>query len=165
MFDYCPKCRKPSPDFIDHKKTVCPECGFTLYQNTAAAVAVLVKQKNRYIILRRGREPGKGMLDLPGGFVDPGESAEDSCRREIREELGIKISNLRYICSRPNIYPYKGVTYHTCDMFFTAESGDDVFTRQEDEIDEILLLSKEEIEINQFAFDSIKNLLKDKLGA
>ncbi|MBF9014781.1 MULTISPECIES: NUDIX domain-containing protein [unclassified Oceanispirochaeta] len=163
MFNYCPKCRRPSPDFIDNKKISCPDCGFTIYQNTAAAVAVLVKVEKRYIILRRGREPGKGMLDLPGGFIDPGESAEDSCRREIKEELGVEISNLRYISSHPNIYPYKDVTYHTCDMFFIAECMDKNFVRQEDEIDEILLLDRKEIDIEQFAFESIRILLDEQL--
>lgn len=164
MFEFCPKCRKPSPDYIDNKKIYCPECGFTIYQNTAAAVAVLVKLEKRYIILRRGREPGKGLLDLPGGFVDPGESAEECCRREIREEIGVEISNLQYITSHPNIYPYKDVTYNTCDMFFIAECMDKNFVRQEDEIDEILLLDKKELDIEQFAFESIKNLLKDYLN-
>ena len=159
MFDYCPRCRKPSPAFTKGNKISCPECGFTLYINTAAAVAVLVKCGDRYIILKRGREPGKGLLDLPGGFCDPGETAEESCRREIREELGVEITNLSYFSSSPNIYPYKDVTYNTCDLFFIAECLDEDFSRQEDEVEEILLLEREEIIIEQFAFESIRNLL------
>ncbi len=161
MFAYCPQCRTPDPEFISQRKIHCPSCGYVLYQNTASAVAVLVKLENRYIILRRGKEPGKGLLDLPGGFVDPGESAEDCCRREIREELGIPVENIRYLSSRPNIYPYKGVTYHTCDLLFIAECRSSDFIRQEDEVDEILLLTREELPIDQFAFESTRNFLKD----
>ncbi|MDA3956009.1 NUDIX domain-containing protein [Oceanispirochaeta sp.] len=161
MFSYCPQCQSPHPEFTDNKRTHCLSCGFVLYHNTAAAVAVLVKSGNRSIILRRGREPGKGLLDLPGGFVDPGESAEECCRREIWEELGISVTKLRYISSGYNIYPYKGVTYNTCDLFFIAECCDMNFVRQEDEVDEILLLGKDEIQLGQFAFESITKFLKE----
>lgn len=163
MFLYCPECRRKSPDFTEDKKLSCPACGFEFYHNTAAAVGILVKKENSYIILRRGREPGKGMLDLPGGFVDPGESAQESCHREIREELGVEIKNLQFQDSKANIYPYKSVTYHTCDLFFTAECSDEKFIRQEDEVEEILLLNKEEIDIDQFAFDSVRSFMKDIL--
>jgi len=161
VFTYCPQCRTKGPEFTKNRRIECPSCGFVLYHNTAAAVAVLVKSENRYIILRRGRNPGKGLLDLPGGFVDPGESAEDCCRREIREELGISIENLQYLSSRPNIYPYKGVTYNTCDLLFIAECRSVDFIRQEDEVDEILLLTPEELKIDQFAFESTRNFLKE----
>jgi len=161
MFAYCPHCGTPHPEFTKGCRIHCTECGFVFYHNTASAVAILVKLENRYIILRRGREPGKGLLDLPGGFVDPGESAEEACRREITEELGISVENIRYLSSRPNIYPYKGVTYNTCDLLFIAECRHDDFVRQEDEVDEILLLTLEELKIDQFAFESIREFLKE----
>jgi NADH pyrophosphatase NudC (nudix superfamily) len=164
MFDYCPQCGKKTLQFQDNRKLFCPECGFNLYHNIAAAVSVLVKSKKGYIILKRGKEPARGMLDLPGGFVDPEESAEDACRREIREEIGVEIGSLTFLGSAPNIYPYKGVTYNTCDLFFTAECLEADFRRQEEEIEDILLLRKEEIDIEQFAFDSVKHFLKNHLN-
>jgi NADH pyrophosphatase NudC (nudix superfamily) len=161
MFSYCPQCKSDQLEYTKQKRTHCLSCDFVFYQNTAAAVAVLVKFENRFIVLKRGRNPGKGMLDLPGGFIDPGESAEAGCHREIKEELGISVQNITYVGSGPNIYPYKGVTYTTCDLFFIAECIDTNFVRQIDEVDEILLLTRDEINIELFAFESIRNFLKD----
>ncbi len=164
MFTYCPQCGKESLIFENNRKLHCPECGFSLYHNIAAAVSVLVKSEKGYIILKRGKEPASGMLDLPGGFIDPEESAEEACHREILEETGLRIENLNYLGSAPNIYPYKGVTYNTCDLFFTAECLEADFRRQEEEIEEILFLKKEDIKIDRFAFDSVKYFLNHYLN-
>ncbi|MGL6052408.1 MAG: NUDIX hydrolase, partial [Aeromonas salmonicida] len=71
----------------------------------------------------RGREPGKGLLDLPGGFVDPGESLEAALVRELKEELGLDLGREapRYLGSFANVYPYDDVVYHTCDTVFMLE--------------------------------------------
>jgi len=163
MFQYCPNCAAPSPEFPRNRKIYCPACGFSYYHNNAAAVAVLIAVEDRYILLRRGKEPGKGLLDLPGGFVDPGESAEEACRREVMEEIGAEITDLEYSGSRPNTYPYGGITYNTCDLLFRARCGADSFIRQEEEIQEILLLKKEEISLDGVAFESIRRFLAEEL--
>ncbi len=164
MFQYCPRCSYESPDFLRGRKVSCPSCGFQFYQNTAAAVAVLLEYKEHFVIMKRGREPGKGLLDLPGGFVDPDESAEDACRREIREEIGVEISDLTYRSSCGNTYPYKGITYKTCDMLFTARCESSSFTPQEDEIQEILFIEKDKLSLENFAFDSLKKMVRDFLS-
>jgi NAD+ diphosphatase len=160
MFLYCPHCAAPNPQFLKGKKILCEKCGFQFYHNTAASVAVLIEQEGRYIFLKRGKDPGRGLLDLPGGFIDPGETAEEACKREIMEEIGIPIGNLRFLFSHPNTYPYKGITYKTCDLLFQGKAGGGEFVRQEEEVEEILLLRKEEISLNDMAFPSIRNMLK-----
>ena len=161
MFHYCPNCSYQNPDFLNNRKLVCPSCGFQFYQNTAAAVAVLLELGDRYVIMKREREPGKGLLDLPGGFVDPDESAEEACRREIREEIGVEITDLSYQTSRGNTYPYKGITYKTCDMLFTARCLSDDFTPQKGEIEEILFFPKKELPLDKFAFESQRRMLEE----
>ncbi len=160
MFRFCPHCAAPAPLFLNEKKIMCENCGFQIYHNTAAAVAVLIECGDRYILLKRGREPGKGLWDLPGGFIDPDETAEDACRREIREEIGVEIRDLAYLTSHPNTYPYKGITYKTCDLLFTARCDSEDFIRQEDEIDAIELVQKNSVPLGRFAFKSIENMLK-----
>lgn len=160
MFKYCPNCAAPASSFIDGKKFLCRKCGFQIYHNTAAAVAVLLEWEDKYVLLKRGREPGLGMMDLPGGFVDPDESAEEACHREIKEELGIEIKDLHYIASHSNTYPYKGISYKTCDLFFRAKCSSANFIRQESEIEGVSLVSKDKILPDDFAFESIKTLLK-----
>jgi ADP-ribose pyrophosphatase YjhB (NUDIX family) len=78
----------------------CEACGFELYLNVAAAVAGLIRdERGRLLITVRGKEPGKGKWDLPGGFADPNESAEQALAREIREEVGLEVTAMRYFGS------------------------------------------------------------------
>jgi ADP-ribose pyrophosphatase YjhB (NUDIX family) len=91
-----------------------------LYNNVAGAVAVVIRCGDEIYLTRRNRDPKKGKLDLAGGFVDPKESAEETCKRELFEELqlDIDISNLKYLTSLPNIYQYKEIDYNTIDLFY-----------------------------------------------
>ena len=112
-FDYCPACRtrqnKSDSPFI------CDTCGFTFYQNVACATAAIIENNNKILLIRRNRKPKKGMLDLPGGFVDPNESAEIGLLRELKEELSLEVSEeeLSYFGSFPNKYEYKNTIYNT----------------------------------------------------
>src|SRR5208337_1820480 len=88
IFQYCPRCGKKGFAFDGEKAFNCPVCQFRYYINACSAVAAILVQPDGSIILtRRKFEPRQGFLDLPGGFVDPNERAEDAVRREILEEL------------------------------------------------------------------------------
>ncbi len=70
----------------------CESCDFEFYLNVAAAVAALITdEEGRLLVVVRAEEPRKGMWDLPGGFADPGESAEEALGRELAEELGLVV--------------------------------------------------------------------------
>ncbi|MDX2203929.1 MAG: NUDIX hydrolase [Hyphomicrobiaceae bacterium] len=58
---------------------------------------VVVDGRERVLLIRRGHEPFKGMLALPGGFVDIGEDTESACRRELMEETGVKAGRLTLV--------------------------------------------------------------------
>ena len=122
-FAFCPQCGgKNIETRLGGYKWVCPDCGFDLYCNVASAVGVvIVNAEGKVLFERRAKEPRKGKLALPGGFTSPDESAEESVARECLEETGISPTHIRYLCSFPNDYPYKGIHYKTCDLFFTAE--------------------------------------------
>jgi ADP-ribose pyrophosphatase len=76
-------------------------------------------------LLVRARDPGKGLLGMPGGFVDPEESGEEALHREVFEEVGVKITNTRYLMTAPNRYLYQGVQIPVVDLFFVAQVVDE----------------------------------------
>ena len=119
-FNYCPDCSSKNVAY-DGIKWVCSDCGYCLYNNIAAAVGLLLTVNDKILLFRRTKNPGKDKLGIPGGFVSPDENMEAACRRECREEIGIEVPALSYLCSCPNTYPYKNIVYKTCDVFFTAE--------------------------------------------
>ena len=101
---------------------VCAACNFQLYFNPAVAVAVFIQRDDgRILLIRRANDPGAGLLAPPGGFINIGECAESAVHREIFEEVGIRLSDLRFLCSQPNEYLFDGVTYPVLDLFFTAQ--------------------------------------------
>lgn len=121
---YCPSCGKETLSYIDNHKWSCNECGLSLYNNVAAAVglvAIIKKDNiNHILLVKRGRMPRKGFLAVPGGFVDPGESAEEAAFRECHEEIGLIPKSITYLTSATNNYQYKDIDYVTCDIFFKA---------------------------------------------
>ncbi|MBQ9494722.1 MAG: NUDIX domain-containing protein [Treponema sp.] len=121
-FTFCPLCSSKKINFVDNKKWFCSDCGFDLYHNVAAAVNVIIADKNGFVLFeKRAKEPRKNFLALPGGFVDADEGAEQAAMRECKEEAGLVIQRVTYLCSLPNTYEYKNIVYKTCDTFYTAD--------------------------------------------
>ena len=156
MFNYCPSCGSRDIHFDNIKEFKCEACSFTFFQNVAAAAAAILEYEGKIIVIKRGQEPEKGKLDLPGGFLDPEETAEDGLKREIKEELNIDLVELKYLGSYPNIYRYKGVLYHTCDLFFYCPINTLPADFDRTEIEELVLLDPKEILMDKFAFESTK---------
>ena len=163
---FCPKCGQEKLIWNGVSKFSCSHCDFVLYHNTAAAVAVIIKHGDALFFTVRNQEPGKGKLDLPGGFCDPEESAEETCARELDEELELKIDlkKLRYLGSRPNIYPYKNINYNTMDLFYLYEVAQKFEIKlEESEISAGIWIPKSEIEIDKIAFESQKDFIRNHI--
>lgn len=148
----------------DERSKRCPRCGFTYYLNASAANAALIFNGcGELLVVRRGRDPQKGMLDLPGGFCDFGETAEEGVRREVREETGMEVRAVRYLLSRPNTYEYSGFVVHTVDLFFACEVEGGCEPCAMDDAAEVMWVRPDELHIQDFAFKSIREALGEIL--
>lgn len=160
---FCPKCGNESLNWDGEKKWNCTKCDYVLFHNVAGAVAVVIRCGNEILLTRRNQEPKKGKLDLAGGFVDPKESSEQTCVRELYEEMKIKvdISKLKYLASLPNVYEYKNIVYNTLDLFYEYEIDEKFDADLEiSEISEAVWLKKNEIDSEDIAFDSQRIFLE-----
>lgn len=162
-FKYCPNCKSDNFKFPDQRRFECHDCGMIFYQNIAAAVGIIIEHKEKLLFTIRNKNPKKGYLDLPGGFTDPNETAEETCARELKEELNIKIApqHFKYFTSRPNIYEFKDFSYKTEDLIFTAEFPVETTVELEaEEIQAIKWIDRSEIDITKIAFKSLQSAVK-----
>lgn len=161
ILKYCPACGAESFKFSGSKYFTCGTCGFIYYVNPApAVVAVIESSDGRIVLTRRKFEPRMGYLDLPGGFVDMLESAEEALKREIMEELGISVNSMEFIGTCPNEYVFKGLSYYTCDMGFVCGTDELSDIRPADDVSEALLVRPDEINFSEIGFPSIEKLLR-----
>ncbi len=160
-FRYCPQCGSALFGHHDLRSNMCRQCGFLFYANCASAVAAVITDSEKRILLcTRAEEPQKGMLDLPGGFVEFDETAEEAVRRELHEELGIEVHDVCYLFSRPNRYTYSGYTVHTLDLFFRVTVDDLGDICCADDVKEARFFSANDIDFSMIGFDSMKTALR-----
>jgi ADP-ribose pyrophosphatase YjhB (NUDIX family) len=123
---------------------------------SAAVAAFIVNKAGDLLVCRRGKEPEKGTLDLPGGFVDDNESAEQAVIREIGEELQAKVTESRYLFSLPNRYKYSGLMIPTLDMFFACKLEDITNLKPSDDVADCFFVPLNELKPELFGLESIK---------
>ncbi len=161
VFKYCPYCGASGFKWDGVKMFSCDKCGQRYYINEAAAVVVLIENdKHELLLTVRGRDPFKGMLDLPGGFVDIGESAEDAVRREVKEEMNLDVEELTFFGSFPNRYIFGGIVYFTLDITFVAKVSDFSAIKALDDVESFRFIPLNEIKLEEVGLDSIKEVVK-----
>ena len=157
QFLFCPKCGSGHFEINDCKSKKCTKCGFEYYFNVSAAVAALIlNSKNELLICKRARDPAKGTLDLPGGFVDLEESIEEAIARELKEETGMQITQTSYLFSLPNIYVYSDFQVHTIDLFFRCEVENTEHFTAMDDVTSASFIPLNQIHPEDFGLESIK---------
>jgi len=126
---YCGRCGTATEARAEERVRVCPACKLTAYPKISPAVMALVRRENQILLARSPHFP-RGMFSALAGFVEPGESLEQCLAREVHEEVGITVSNPRYVASQPWPFPNSLMIAFVCDYV----SGD--IQLQEEEIEE-----------------------------
>ncbi len=157
-FHYCPVCGSKDFETNNVKSKKCGNCGFVYYANPGSATAAFIlDEEQNLLVVRRGKEPAKGTLDLPGGFCDMEETVEEGMRREIAEETGLQVDNLKYLFSAPNLYEYSGMGIHTLDMNFLVRiPGVRPAVQAADDAAEALWIPLSAVDPEKFGLTSIR---------
>ncbi len=156
-FGYCPVCGSSHFENDSPKSKKCSACGFEYFMNPAAAVVALItNRRGELLVERRKLEPAKGTLDLPGGFADVLETAEEAVAREVMEETGLKVVGASYLFSLPNTYRYSGLDVQTLDMFFSCKIEDDTALKAGDDAADCFWLAPADVHTEQFGLRSVR---------
>lgn len=138
---FCGRCGTATVIGDGDRSMRCPACGLAAYPRVAPAVIVAVHRDGQLLLGRNGRFTG-GMFSVLAGFVEPGETLEDTVHREIAEEVGVRLERPRYFGSQPWPFP------HSLMVGFTAE-----WASGEIEVD-----GEEIVEAGWFARDHLPDL-------
>lgn len=101
---YCGHCATPMTQLPHERAKRCPKCELVNYPRLSPAIIVLVSRDEELLLARTHRFP-PGMYSILAGFVEPGESLEETVVREVHEEVGIDITDIRYFGSQPWPFP------------------------------------------------------------
>lgn len=155
-FRFCPQCGREGLEVRQVRSLNCPACGFRYFINSATAVGGFIFHGDKIILTVRGEDPQKGKLDLPGGFVEFDEAADDGLRREILEELGIAVTDLAYLGSAPNDYLFANVLYKVTDIYYTCRADDISGMAAHDDVAGYCLVDPFSVDIAELAFPSVR---------
>lgn len=130
---FCGRCGATTETIPHDRAKKCPQCGLSQYPRLAPAIIVLVQRLTRednFLLLARNQRFPPGLYSVVAGFVEPGETLEMCVRREIKEEVGIEVKNIRYFGSQPWPFP------HSLMIAFTAEHAGGRIEVDQEEITE-----------------------------
>ena len=111
---FCGRCGAATRHHENDRARECPDCGLLSFPRVSPAVIVLIQKGDEFLLARNRNFPGK-RYSIIAGFVEPGETLEETVVREIREEVGIEVRDVRYFGSQPWPFPHSlmvGFTAH-----------------------------------------------------
>jgi ADP-ribose pyrophosphatase YjhB (NUDIX family) len=154
---HCPVCATPIEP--EDGRVECAECGFVTYaHSTPTASAVVADGEGRVLLSRRANDPAAGRWDLPGGFLDEGEHPVDCLIRELREEAGIGIIDVRFLGIWMDTYVYKRRVVATLNLYYSARIGKGT-PEPADDVAELRWFRPDGVPVGELAFGHITEVL------
>ena len=135
---YCATCGAPSNMAMAGWQRNCPACNRSHFPRTDPVVIMLITLGNKVLMGRSHAWP-EGMYSLLAGFVEPGETLEAAVRREVFEESGIRVGQVRYLASQP--WPFPASLMFGC----AGEALNEDIVIDPKEIEDALWVSREEL--------------------
>ncbi len=157
---FCAACgvRVASVRVDGHARRRCRRCGWTFYGNPVPAVVAIIARGDRILLTRRALPPWAGTWDLPGGFVEAGETAERALHRELREELGIRTRRARLLTIVTDRYGRGGFPIITLVYRATPAPGR---VTPADDVSEAHWFTRATIPYRAIAFPSMRRALRE----
>lgn len=155
--NYCRRCGKP----LTHLENNVYKCagGHTLFANASPTVGILfVNDQHEVLLAIRKYDPGKGNLDMPGGFCDGAETIEDGLVRELHEELGLRqndFENLELLLTHIDPYDYQGETIQCLCSVYTGRLKPGANPQPADDVAEVAFMTYDSIDHSKVQFPSI----------
>jgi 8-oxo-dGTP diphosphatase len=134
----------------------CPSCGWIHYVNPVPAAVALIHRRRRLLLTRRGRPPYAGTWDLPGGFLEADETPEQGLRRELSEELAMRVIRCRLVSLATDRYGRGGFPVLTLIYRVTATG----VPRPGDDVSEARWFPRTSLPLRSIGFPSIRRLLR-----
>lgn len=135
---YCGRCGQKTALKADERAKQCPNCGLVDYPRISPAIIVLVEKEDSLLLARANRHP-VGFYSVLAGFVEPGESLEDAVRREVAEETGVVVGDVRYAGSQPWPFPASLM------IGFAAEALGDEIEFADDELEDARWFTRRQV--------------------
>ena len=136
---FCGRCASPTEHDGELRMLKCPKCGNMIFPKIMPSVIVAVTHGDKLLLTRYANRPFRGYA-LIAGFVEIGETLEDTVHREVMEEVGVRVKNLRYYKNQPWAFTDTLLTGFYCEL-----DGEEDITLDHNELCEGVWLSREEI--------------------
>jgi NAD+ diphosphatase len=132
---FCGRCGQPTVNAPAERAKLCPQCGLLSFPRLSPAVIMLIRRGDE-LLLARNKAFAGGFFSVLAGFVEPGESLEEAVAREVREEVGLEVTDIHYFGSQPWPFPHSLMI-----GFMTTYAGGEI-RLQADEIAEAAWFDK-----------------------
>ena len=158
---FCGRCASPTEHDGELRMLKCPKCGNMIFPKIMPSVIVAVTHGDKLLLTKYANRPGAKRTALIAGFTEIGETVEETVHREVLEETGVRVKNLKFYKSQPWVF-----TDTLLFGFYAELDGDDHLTVQEDELSEAVWVDRHDVPEDTTGFSLTAEMIEQfRIGA